>query len=140
MAWKATFTPEQMTIAVAASGIIRNGEARAQLAEAICLLKQHDTSRVLLDFSQAVWEASLPELYWLPDDAAALGVPWDARVAMVPPQGDCRNELCRFLELVCHNAGYNLRLFGAKTVAEQWLTAPPRASAAANQASLTVQA
>jgi hypothetical protein len=139
MAWKAKYMPEGMTVALTASGTIRSGEAKAQLAEAICLLKQHDTTRVLFDLSEAVWEASLPELYYLPDDAAALGAPWDARVAMVPPQGDCRNELCRFLELVCRNAGYDLRLFGTRPVAEQWLTAPPPASKPPVQPSFSIQ-
>ncbi len=117
-------------VTLTASGTVRNGDARAQLAKSIHLLKKHDTNQVLFDLSNAVWEMSLPELYWLPDDAAALGAPWNARVAVVPPGGECRNQLCQFLELVCRNAGYEVKLFENRASAERWLTAvadPPPA-------------
>jgi hypothetical protein len=124
MSWKSQYVPEQAMVTVANSGAVRNEDAKAQLVEAVRLLKEHSATGVLIDCSQAVWEMSLPELYWLPEQAAELNMPWDVRMAVLLPSPNHQIALYQFLELVCHNAGYALKLFEHKAEAEAWLTPP----------------
>ena len=114
-------------VIVAGAGEIRNEDAKAQAAEAIRLLKQNEASGVLVDYSEALSELSLPELYWLPDYFTTLGAPWDARVAMVLPRTRYRIDTYQFFELVFRNAGYNVKLFEERKEAEAWLAPAPQA-------------
>ena len=115
-------------VVITALGEIRNEDASAQAAEAFRLAEQNQASVILADYSDALSEVSLPSLYDLPDYYSQLGVPGHARVAVVLPRTRYRLESFQFLELVCKNAGYTVRLFEAKAAAEAWLaeTLAPR--------------
>ena len=121
MPWKVEFAPEKDAVIVTSSGEIRNEDAKAQVEEITRLLKQNQVSVVLVDYSNALSEVSLPSLYGLPDYYSQLGAPWNTRIAVVLPRSRYRLESYQFFELVCKNAGYNVRLFDAREVAEQWL-------------------
>jgi hypothetical protein len=122
MPWKVEYAPEACMAVVTAAGEIRNEDATAQAAEALRLLKQHQASRVLVDYSDALSEVSLPSLYGLPDYYSRIGVPWNVRVAVALPRTRYRLESYQFFELVCKNAGYSVKLFDAREAAEHWLT------------------
>jgi hypothetical protein len=126
MSWNIEYVPEKGLVAVTVSGGVDNDGVKAQTAEAIQLLKQHEASRILADYSNALSEASLPGLYCLPDYVTEQGAPWDLRLALVLPKTGYRLELYRFFELVFRNAGYNVRLFEAREPAEKWLAEVPR--------------
>jgi hypothetical protein len=132
MPWRVEYEPEKGMVVVTASGEIRNEDATAQAADAIRLAKRNQASLVLLDYSEALSEVSLPSLYELPDYFSQRGMPWNARVAVVLPRTRYRIETYQFFELVSRNAGYNLKLFETNAAAETWLAqAPPvRAHAA----------
>lgn len=121
MPWTVEYAPERRAVVVTASGEIHDEDARAQTAEAFRLLKHNQASGVLVDYSDAVSEVSLAGLYWLPGYAAELGAPWDARVAVVLPRIRYRLESYQFLELVCKNAGYEIKLFEAREAAGNWI-------------------
>jgi hypothetical protein len=121
MAWTVEYAPERGLVVVTASGEIRDEDARAQTVEALNLLTLNQATRVLVDYLDALSEVSLPELYWLSDYAAEFRMPWDARLAVVLPGTRYRLESYRFFELVCKNAGYNVKLFETKEAAEHWV-------------------
>jgi hypothetical protein len=125
MPWRVEYAPETDMVVVTAAGEIRNEDATAQAAEAIRLAKQHLASLILLDYSDALSEVSLPSLYGLPDYFSRLGMPGNARLAMVLPRTRYRIEIYQFFQLVSRNAGYNLELFEAKAAAEEWLAQVP---------------
>jgi hypothetical protein len=106
------------------TGEILDEESKAQVAEIIRLLNQHESRLVLMDCSNAVTKASLPGLYRLPDYATELGAPWNIRVAVVIPQTRFRIETFHFFELVFRNAGYDVHLFDDRESAEAWLRRP----------------
>ena len=116
---------------VTASGEIRDEDARAQTVEALYLFEQNRAAGILADYSDAISEVTLAELYWLPDYAAVIGAPWNIPVAVVLPQRQYRLESFQFFELVCNNAGWNVKLFEPKAAAEDWLAqaAPVRGPA-----------
>ena len=128
MPWTVEYEPERALVIVASTGEMRDEDASAQTAEVVCFLKQNHSTTVLVDYSDAVSEVALPSLYWLPDYASILGAPRNIRVAVVLPRTRYRLESFQFLELVCKNAGYTVRLFEAKAAAEAWLaeTLAPR--------------
>ena len=121
MPWTVEYEPERALVVVTGSGKMSDEDASAQTTEAICYLKQNQANAILVDYSDAVSEVSLPTLYWLPDYSSELGAPWNLRVAVLLPPTRYRLESCHFFELVCKNAGYNVRLFATKEAAEAWL-------------------
>jgi hypothetical protein len=134
MPWTVEYEPERALVIVASTGKTRDEDASAQTAEAIYFLKQNHSTTILVDYSDAVSEVALPSLYWLPDYASVLGAPWNIRVAVVVPRTRYRLESFHFFELVCKNAGYNVRLFEAKAAAEDWLAEALAAREPASQA------
>ena len=121
MPWRVEFARETGEVMVTGSGEIRDEDARAQVEKIIPLLKQSHAGSVLVNYSDALSEVSLSSLYGLPDYASELGAPWHIRVAVVLPRTRYRLESYQFFELVCQNAGYNVKLFETKEAAEQWL-------------------
>jgi hypothetical protein len=126
MPWTVEYVPERDRVLVTASGEIRDEDARAQTAQALDLLKHNQVSAVLVDYSDALSEVSLPNLYGQPDYYSQTGAPWHVSMAVVLPRTRYRLESYQFFELVCQNAGYNVKLFETKDAAEDWLAkAPP---------------
>jgi len=135
MPWRVEYAPETGSVVVTASGEIRNEDATAQAAEALRLARRNQAGVVLIDYSDALSEVSLPSLYGLPDYFSQLGMPWNARVAVLLPRTGYRIESYQFFELVSQNAGYNIKLFETKAAAETWLAqAPPVREHAAHPA------
>jgi hypothetical protein len=124
MPWTVEYEPEKALAVITGSGQMSDEDARAQTAEAIRLLKRNQSNGILADYSEALSEVSLPGLYWLPDYCSALGAPWNLRVAVMLPRSRYRLESYQFFELVCKNAGYDVRLFEAREAAEEWLVQP----------------
>jgi hypothetical protein len=121
MSWTVEYAPERELVVVTASGEIRDEDARAQTVEALYLFEQNRAAGILADYSDAISEVTLAELYWLPDYAAVIGTPWNIPVAVVLPRKPYRLESFQFFELVCSNAGWNVKLFESKAMAEDWL-------------------
>lgn len=121
MAWTVEYLPTKDVVAIIAAGEISSEDAEAQLAETIRLLHQNHATHVLVDYSEALSEVSLPSLYGLPDYSTMSGAPWNARVAVVIPRTRYRIETYQFFELVCRNAGYDVRSFDNAEAAEDWL-------------------
>ena len=129
MSWKIRYVPARAAVVLRAAGEIRNDDTRAQIAEIVELLNRHQTKKVLLDCSEAVSEVTLPELYWLANEAPELRIPWDVQVAVVTPRTRYRIESYQFFELVFRNAGYEVKLFEERAAAEEWLSSRPEVCA-----------
>ena len=121
MSWKVEYLPATGFVAVTAAGEVSDEDARAQVEQVIRLLKQHQTTLVLVDYLEALSEVSLSSLYRLPDSFTQCGGPWNVRVAVVLPRSRYRMETYQFFKLVCGTAGYDVRLFDQQEAAEQWL-------------------
>lgn len=121
MSWRVEYLPVTGLVTVTAAGEISDEDSRAQVGRVIGLLKQHQTTLVLADYSEALSTVSLPCLYGLPDYFTQCGGFWNVRVAVVLPRTRYRIETYQFFKLVCSNAGYDVRLFDQREAAEQWL-------------------
>jgi hypothetical protein len=121
MPWEVKYKPEQKMVVVTATGQVSDQDGKDQAEKAIRLLQKNQATLVLVDYSEAISEVSLPNLYWLPDHFSALGAPGHARIAVLLPRTGYRLESYQFFELACKNAGYSVRLFAEKGPAEAWL-------------------
>ncbi len=133
MAWKVEFVLERSLVTVTASGVIQNEDAKAQAAEVVRLLRRHESGLLLLDYAEAFSELSLPELYWLADQAMMLGTPWRLRIAVVLPSTRYRIGSYEFFELVFRNAGFEVRLFEGRDAALAWVAPWHEAPTSARQ-------
>jgi hypothetical protein len=124
MAWTVEYVPEGDLLLLVVTGDILDEDGKAQVAETIRLLNEHQSTLVLVDCSHALTKATLPSLYRLPDYATELGAPWNVRIAVVIPQTRFRIETFYFSELVFRNAGYDVHLFDDRAIAEAWLRRP----------------
>ena len=77
MAWTVEYIPERDLVLLVVTSEILDEDSKAQIAEIIRLLDEHQSTLVLVDCSNAMTKASLPGLYRLPDYATELGAPWN---------------------------------------------------------------
>jgi hypothetical protein len=122
MGWSIDFDERSHSVVIVAIGPISYEDARAQTEEAVRLMKDHRTFRVLADYSEGLTEVSLANLYWLVDFYKQIEAPSDIRGAVVLPRSGHRIEAYQFHALAARNAGYNIRLFETRADAEKWLT------------------
>ena len=119
--WSAEYLPEKKMVASSMSGAITDADAKTQSEKVIRLLKDHEAELVLIDCREAISEMSYAVLYWMPRFYLQLGAPRSTRIAVVLPAVPHRLESFQFYALACRNAGYNLRLFETRQMAEDWL-------------------
>ena len=121
MPWEVKYKPEKEMVVVTATGQVSDQDGKDQAEKAIRLLQEHQATLVLVDYSEAMSEVPLPNLYWLPDHFSALGAPGHARIAVLLPRTGYRLESYQFFELACKQAGYSVKLFAETGPAEDWL-------------------
>jgi hypothetical protein len=121
MPWEVEYRPEKEMVVVTATGQVSGQDGKDQAEKAVRLLRENQTTLVLVDYSEAMSEVSLPNLYLLPDHFTALGAPWHARIAVLLPRTGYRMESYQFFELACKHAGYSVKLFAETGPAEDWL-------------------
>jgi hypothetical protein len=121
MPWEVKYKPEKKMVVVTATGQISDQDGKDQAEKAIRLLQEKQATLVLVDYSEAMSEVSLPNLYSLPDHFSALGAPLHARIAVLLPRTGYRMESYQFFELACKHAGYSVKLFADTAPAEDWL-------------------
>ena len=121
MPWEVKYRPEKQTVVVTATGQVSGQDGKDQAEQAIRLLQENRVTLVLVDYSEALSEVSLPDLYWLPDHFSAVGAPGHARIAVLLPRTGYRLESYQFFELACKRAGYSVKLFAETGPAEDWL-------------------
>ena len=117
----AEYLSEKNLVVASLTGALTDAEAKSQSEQVIRLLKEHQTSLVLVDCREVVSEVSYVVLYWLPRFYGQFGVPRSTRIAVVLPAVPYRVESFQFYALACRNAGYDARLFESRQAAEDWL-------------------
>ena len=121
MSWEVKYQPEKKMAVVTATGQVSDQDGKDQAEKAIRLLQENQATLVLVDYSEALSEVSLANLYWLPDHFSAIGAPGNARIAVLLPRTGYRLESYQFFELACKHAGYSVKLFAERGPAEDWL-------------------
>jgi hypothetical protein len=134
MSWAIDYRSETQLVAVVVAGEISDDELKAKLEKIIEALERHSANLVLVDCADALSQATLPALYYLPEHATACGAPWHLRIAVVLPKTGYRVDTFQFLRLVFRSAGYDMHLFKDVPAAEEWLLHRPPVEVAINHA------
>lgn len=121
MPWETKYASDTATVVVNGSGRLALDDIRGIAKGATDLLQENKASRVLLDCSDAVLDVKIVDVFYLPDCYAKIGVPRNARLALILPKTQQPSGIYEFYETVCRNKGYMCRLFDTQRSAEQWL-------------------
>lgn len=79
----------------------------------------------LVDFSVAVLEMSIVDIFKLPDWFDARSLPRETRIAVVLPADPPNMHKYTFFDDISNNRGYQVRLFWEPTRAVDWLQGGP---------------
>ena len=123
MPWETKYVPDTATVVVNGSGRLCLNDAKRMAEEAARLLQENKASRVLLDCSNAHLDVKIVDVFYLPKCYDKVGMPRNARIALILPKTRQPSGLYEFYETVCRNQGYMCRLFHSQQSAEQWLQA-----------------
>jgi hypothetical protein len=124
MGWGTEYVPERATVTISGSGGLHPGDVQRVTEEAVHLLREKKSSRLLVDCSQGFLDLRLVDVFYLPECYERAGMPRRARIALVLPGGQAplgAPGLYDFLETVCQNRGYLCRLFDCQETADLWL-------------------
>jgi len=94
---------------------------RKQTKKVLRLVRSRNVNLILVDDQRAQNMASTLELFAMPAMYEELGAPRSAKVAIVMPQDSPSAADIRFLETVCVNRGFNVKIFGTEPAAIEWL-------------------
>ncbi len=108
-------------VRVRLSGPQTLADYRKQTEEGLQLAKAKQVNLFLVDDQRARNTASTIEIFEMPAMYEELGAPRSAKVAIVMPQSSPSAADIRFLETVCVNRGFNVRIFSGEKPAVEWL-------------------
>ncbi len=121
MPWGARYETDRATVVVSGSGRLSLDNMREIARAATDLLRGNKATRVLLDCTDAVLDLKVVDVFYLPECYEKVGVPRNARIALILPRTRQQSQMYEFYETVCRNKGYICRLFDTQQSAEQWL-------------------
>ena len=122
MTWDVKYIPDENIVQIETTGTFTLADSVAQIKEAVQLLKENEALLVLCDFSYAVSEISIADLYSLPKLYLEHGAPRTIKVGMVLPGTGHRHKDYNFWETRCRNEGFNVKIFDDTQTAKEWLS------------------
>ena len=118
MPWEVKYLPDEKVIAVTATGPVSTQDTRKQAEEAVKLYRETKATLALVNFYEAQTKFDLLDVYALPEFYNSIGMPHQARIAVVQPKEKQRIASYRFFETVCRNNAFNMKV--CDTVPEAW--------------------
>ncbi|MCX6640784.1 MAG: hypothetical protein NTW14_09930 [bacterium] len=119
MSWTVEFVEDLGVVLARTEGKYDAKIGIEMLKEVNPLLREHSTNRLLIDLRLAELQFSVADLFNRPDEYLELGLDRRLRTGLIFRE---LNENRRFLETVCVNRGYNLKVFEDYDQAVQWVT------------------
>lgn len=119
MPWDIQYHPGHDVLFVRVTGVVDLSSWEIQLRESVEEASRHSCTRYLADYRDSDLRMTMSDLYERPAAYARVGMPHNARIALVfPPLVGDRD----FVELVTRNRGYFVRVFSSPEPALEWLT------------------
>lgn len=122
MSWELEYREAGNLVRVVASGSISTEDALAQVAAGVKLIREHRSTGALVDYSKAVLEMPIVDIYKLPDLFDALALPRSTRIAIVLPPDPKNMHKYTFFDDTANNRGYIVKLHWEPSQAMAWLT------------------
>lgn len=121
MPWTLDYAATDRILIVKCDGPYTADDLGPMTKAAIEKLREVQSLRVLLDFSTAIAQLTVADVYKLPDIYSDLRAPRLAHLAMVVPKDHYRINIYQFYEDLCVNRGFFVKLFNDTTSAKDWL-------------------
>jgi hypothetical protein len=121
MSWTLDYAATDRILTVKCEGVYTADDLGPMTKAAIDKLHEVQSLRVLLDFSTAIAQLSVADVYNLPDIYSNSNAPRLAHLAMVVPKDNYRISIYQFYEDLCINRGFFVKLFNDTASAKSWL-------------------
>jgi hypothetical protein len=125
MSYQIQYLREHSMVQITVPAVIEPADAQLATRQAIDLIKQHHSTRVLCDASQMQLAMSVPDLYRIVELYHSEGMPYGTRIAIAVPQQRDDIEKLEIFGIAALNRGYTVRLFADMEHARQWLLHEP---------------
>ena len=122
MSWEMEYHEAENFVRVAASGSVLTEDALAQVTAGVGLIRERGAGGALVDYSKAILEMPIVDIYKLPDLFDALELPRSTRIAIVLPPDPKNMHKYTFFDDAANNRGYMVRLHWEPSQALAWLT------------------
>ena len=121
MAWSLEYSDSDRILTVKCEGPFTAQYLGPMTQAAVDKLREEHSLRVLLDFSAAVAQVTITEMFKLPETYTEMRAPRLAHLAMVIPANRYRMDVYQFYEDLSVNRGYFVKLFKSTAAARAWL-------------------
>lgn len=124
MGWKIEHFETEDLIRVTAGGSITAEDAWAQVEEGVDLILRRQAVGALIDYSGAILEMELSEIFKLPELFEIHALPRKTKMAITLPSDPKNMHKYTFFDDVATNRGYIVKLFWEPDEAMKWLRKP----------------
>ena len=121
MSWKVEHLAKENIVHVLAEGSISTVDVFGQVAEGIALILEKAAPGAWINYSGAILEMPLIEIYRMPELFEAQGLPRATKMAITLPSDSENMHKYTFFDDVATNRGYIVRLFWEQGQAMKWL-------------------
>jgi len=121
MSWKIEHQAAENIVRVTAVGVVTTEDAFAQTTEGVQLIVNMKASGVLADYSGAILEMPVTDIYKLPDMFDAGGLPHWTKIAIVLPADPPNMHKYTFFDDTATNRGFQVKLYWEHSQALAWL-------------------
>jgi len=122
MSWELEYSDAENIVRGIVSGNITTGEVLEQAMAGVRLIKERQAGGALVDYSKAVLEMPVFEIFKLPDLLDSLALPRRTKIAIVLPPDPVNMHKFTFFDDVANNRGYKVKLHWEPSQAMAWLT------------------
>jgi hypothetical protein len=114
------YIPSSHVIHVHVEGRLTSSSDKEVALRVLRLAQEYKCSHVLCDYTQTTVTDSISEIYDYPKRYHAIGFPRTIKVARIYASDETEHL---FWETVCHNRGFDFRVFKTEEEALNWLKA-----------------
>ena len=125
MPWDVKYVPETDTVELKHSGGLSAQDTKEQAQVVLCLMKETQAARFLLDYSETISRVPDEDVRELPDYCVRLGAPLHLKVALVVPVSLFNIASFQLFARVARERGFSVELLPTRECAQAWLAAQP---------------
>lgn len=120
MGWNLSHSKAENLLRITASGPVTTEDVLAQATQGIEIVKREQLPAVIADYSGAILEMPIFEIFKLPDLFETLELPRHTRMAILLPSDPVNMHKYTFFDDTATNRGYLVRLFWEQSHAMDW--------------------
>ena len=122
MAWECTTNSDQNMIEVKYTGHVTNEDLHESTSKVISMEKETDIHSILSDTSEAVLDASLPEIFDIPTKQyVEEHADYRGNLAIILSESPKERNAAEFFSAISQSAGWHVNTFDNRQLAINWL-------------------